>query len=100
MWKYRVHQCTLVLYSTLSPEAIANLPKEQVETLDVYVHAAKHAMKTGDTWARIWASEAAEASQQAAKPVEGKLKGRMAALKRQVRQRSMQYNRGRKLRSQ
>jgi hypothetical protein len=89
-WKYKIHQCNLRLIRTLNPQLIAGLPPDQVDILDVYSRSAKNAVETGDMLAKIWANKAAETSQQAGTPVEGKLRGRMAALKRQVHQRSMQ----------
>jgi len=84
-WQYWIHRCNLRLIQTLNPELVAKLPKEQVDILDVHSQSAKDAILTGDMMAKIWNEDAAAISQQAAKPVDGKLKGGMAALKRQVR---------------
>jgi len=53
--------------------------------LKVYSESAIGTIERTEIQAHIWALGAAQQSHQAAKPVDGKLKGGMAALKRQVR---------------
>jgi len=89
-WKYWVHRCNLRLIHTIEPHAVASLPKEQVDLLEIYSQAAKHAIVVGDGMAPIWANNAAAAaaaispSRQSETGGGGKLKGGLAALRRQL----------------
>ena len=84
IWKCKVQQCVVYLINALKPEDIALLPHEHATILPIFSRNAKHIVETSTIAPKRLIARTVPASQEDKKPVGVKLKGSLAALRRQV----------------